>query len=343
MSQEKIGKFIALLRKENNLTQEDLADKLRVNVKSVSRWENGKNMPDISLLPSLCKILGISLEELFAGEKLKQEKRQKVYDDILFKSLLKNKKSKKIFIITIIISILIIILLGTIIINYNIQNPKLEIASLVFTPVYKENEVIKVKEFEDFSIYKQKGVKLEVIQDNNKKDYFEDLLESKRFYFNTLKNYLEENAEKYSLWDGGTIVYKLEEGSIIFCNTLEGNKDIYYGSDTLEEDIKGAYCGHDKDSSCYFTRTYHIESIHGTDDLEFNEVVLKEFQGERKMVTINSTYDLKVGKAYEFTFKTDIKYDDNIENIFKYSTIMSAKETSKTGLEQVNDLICVNN
>ena len=50
MDQEKIGKFIAELRKEKNMTQEQLAEKMGVTDKSISRWENGKTMPDISML-----------------------------------------------------------------------------------------------------------------------------------------------------------------------------------------------------------------------------------------------------------------------------------------------------
>ena len=56
MNQDKIGKFLASLRKENNLTQEDIAEKLNVNVKSVSRWENGRNLPDPSIMKEICKI-----------------------------------------------------------------------------------------------------------------------------------------------------------------------------------------------------------------------------------------------------------------------------------------------
>lgn len=69
MNQEKIGKFIATCRKEKNMTQEQLAEMLNVSIKSVSRWENGKTMPDISLFKELCSKLNISLNELFEGEK----------------------------------------------------------------------------------------------------------------------------------------------------------------------------------------------------------------------------------------------------------------------------------
>ncbi|MBQ1408115.1 MAG: helix-turn-helix transcriptional regulator [Eubacterium sp.] len=69
MDQVKIGQFIQATRKENNLTQEQLAEKLGVSQKSVSRWETGRNMPDISLFPELCKVLDINIAELMNGER----------------------------------------------------------------------------------------------------------------------------------------------------------------------------------------------------------------------------------------------------------------------------------
>lgn len=70
MNQEKIGRFIAENRKAKKLTQEGLAEKLGITNKSISKWENGSCLPDSSLFKPLCKILDISINELFAGEKL---------------------------------------------------------------------------------------------------------------------------------------------------------------------------------------------------------------------------------------------------------------------------------
>lgn len=72
MNQVKIGKFITECRKNKELTQEELAEKLGVTSKSVSRWENGKTMPDYSLLKDLCKELGINVNELLSGEKIEE-------------------------------------------------------------------------------------------------------------------------------------------------------------------------------------------------------------------------------------------------------------------------------
>lgn len=70
MDQIKIGKFIAKLRKEKNMTQLDLATKLGVTDRAVSKWENGRGLPDPSLITLLCEELSISTDEFFNGERL---------------------------------------------------------------------------------------------------------------------------------------------------------------------------------------------------------------------------------------------------------------------------------
>ena len=69
MEQIKTGKFIAELRKEKGMTQEQLGDRLGVNSRSVSRWENGHGMPDISLLLTLADVLGVTVQELLEGSR----------------------------------------------------------------------------------------------------------------------------------------------------------------------------------------------------------------------------------------------------------------------------------
>ena len=68
MNQILIGKYIARKRKEKNLTQAQLAERLNVSNKTISKWENGNCMPDYSIIKSLCKELGISVSELMDGE-----------------------------------------------------------------------------------------------------------------------------------------------------------------------------------------------------------------------------------------------------------------------------------
>ena len=68
MNQNKIGNFITENRKKQNMTQEELAEKLNVSKNAVSKWERGLNLPDASIMQELCSILKISLNELFNGE-----------------------------------------------------------------------------------------------------------------------------------------------------------------------------------------------------------------------------------------------------------------------------------
>lgn len=68
MDQLKIGKFIAECRKKNGLTQMQLAEKLNITDRAISKWENGKSLPDSSIMLELCEVLGITVNDLLSGE-----------------------------------------------------------------------------------------------------------------------------------------------------------------------------------------------------------------------------------------------------------------------------------
>lgn len=87
MDQVKIGKLIAECRKAKKLTQAELAHLLGVTDKSVSKWENGICLPDVSLYKEICKILDITLNEFFSGERLTDERFKKVADSNLLSAL----------------------------------------------------------------------------------------------------------------------------------------------------------------------------------------------------------------------------------------------------------------
>ena len=89
MNQQQIGKFISHKRKEKNLTQEQLAEKLGVSNKTVSKWETGKCMPDYSIVQPLCKELEITVAELMDGE-VGEEKSVRTYDEEQIMDLLKR-------------------------------------------------------------------------------------------------------------------------------------------------------------------------------------------------------------------------------------------------------------
>ena len=77
MNPEKVGKFIKELRKKNNLTQKDLADKYGVTYQAVSKWERGLNLPDISIMMEISKLFNVDISEILNGEKNKNLKSNK--------------------------------------------------------------------------------------------------------------------------------------------------------------------------------------------------------------------------------------------------------------------------
>ena len=92
MDQIKIGKFIAECRKKNNLTQMQLAEKLNITDRAISKWENGKSMPDSSIMLELCNELKISVNELLSGEMIEM----KDYNQIAEKNLLEMAKKEEV-------------------------------------------------------------------------------------------------------------------------------------------------------------------------------------------------------------------------------------------------------
>ena len=110
MNQEKIGQFISYLRKEKGMTQQELADKLGVTDRAIGNWENGRRLPDYSIIQDLCKELDISINELFAGSRIKSNEREKQFDkNILNIFKFNNDKRKKYKLHVLVLNILLLI------------------------------------------------------------------------------------------------------------------------------------------------------------------------------------------------------------------------------------------
>lgn len=89
------GCFIAQLRKELGLTQKELAEKLEVTDKAISRWETGKGLPDTSLLKPLAEILGVSVGELLSGKRMDDSQIKNQADHIILESLGYEERQEK--------------------------------------------------------------------------------------------------------------------------------------------------------------------------------------------------------------------------------------------------------
>lgn len=126
MNQEKIGKFISEKRREKHLTQSELAEKLGITDRAISKWENGVCLPDAGTMPELCKILDITINDLFSGEKVDTKKNEKKLEqNLLEMTKMKEEKDKQLLNLEIIIGIVLVtFFLGVIIITLLINMPE---------------------------------------------------------------------------------------------------------------------------------------------------------------------------------------------------------------------------
>lgn len=128
MNQERIGKFISERRKDLKLKQKDLADKLHISEKTISKWECGKGLPEVSLMQPLCKELNITVNELLNGESDNKEEKA-IVEYVKYE---KKKSNKKVAIITVIAILLITFILSTVIYFFNSYN-KIAVYSITGT------------------------------------------------------------------------------------------------------------------------------------------------------------------------------------------------------------------
>ena len=95
MDQVKIGKFIAECRRKTNLTQMQLAEKLNITDRAISKWETGKSLPDSSIMLELCDVLGISVNDLLCGEVVTMDKYNKELENNLFEMIKQKEQADK--------------------------------------------------------------------------------------------------------------------------------------------------------------------------------------------------------------------------------------------------------
>ena len=123
MDQEKIGKFISEKRKEKGITQSELAEKLNITDRAISKWENGICMPDVGTIPELCKILNITINDLFSGEVVNMKENEKRLEENLMEmAKLKEEADKRLLNLEWVIGVLAcIVLFGAMLVSAYIE------------------------------------------------------------------------------------------------------------------------------------------------------------------------------------------------------------------------------
>lgn len=148
MNQKEIGKFIAKCRKEKKLTQAQLAEKLNITDRAVSKWETGKSMPDSSIMLELCEILGITVNELLSGEEVDMESYGKKADENLIalkrkdeNNMTKNVIISNLFSVILMVGIMVC-LICNIAISGNLTWSLIPVSSIIFAWVISFPSII---------------------------------------------------------------------------------------------------------------------------------------------------------------------------------------------------------
>ena len=150
MNQIKIGKFIAECRKKNNLTQMQLAEKLNITDRAISKWENGKAMPDSSIMLDLCNELKISVNELLSGEMIEMKNYNKKAEENLLKLNESNEKKKKIIMRTgIVAGLLILIIIIIQLYSFAIKVAKSNLDNTLTQAQENQEIYIKIQKLEE--------------------------------------------------------------------------------------------------------------------------------------------------------------------------------------------------
>lgn len=109
MDQIKIGKFIASMRKAQSMTQRQLADRLSISDKTVSKWECGNGLPEVALMLPLCETLGINVNELLSGERLDGTDYQKKAEENMMELVKEREESKKKIVLSLVVCVLTVL------------------------------------------------------------------------------------------------------------------------------------------------------------------------------------------------------------------------------------------
>lgn len=204
MDNTKIGNFIAELRKQQNMTQQDLAQKLNITDKAVSRWETGKGLPDMQLLEPLAKELNVSVNELISGQRL-SDNDIKDNRSLIFIIKYYISKIKKVYISMIIFLILLIMLIFYSISTFNTPNIFVGISSILKVN-FTNNKVVEIKSYPKVIVAKSDNSNKELSKYMKERDFVLDEKSGNKLTFiNKNKKYEKEvvsisNNGIYSVW-----------------------------------------------------------------------------------------------------------------------------------------------
>ncbi len=229
MNAFQIGKFISELRKEKGLTQKELAEKLNVTDKAVSKWETGRSAPDIALLTPLAEFLGVTVVEILQGEKIEAESFPTVSDEVVVRTMKNdNQKLKRSLFIAIIIMVFLIFIS---VLSYPAYH--------FFTSVPIDNQSAILKQSSQVGDVAED---LKIIKSVKKGDYFFYLLQGENEVFLRIFERDKIFENRISCWGGGSSVNPNEIAQ--YCCGMDGvTINVFYGYGMTDKEYSYHYRG----------------------------------------------------------------------------------------------------
>ncbi len=360
MDQNKCGKFIAKLRKEKNMTQEQLAVKMGVSINAVSKWERGLCFPDVSLYKQLCKELGINIEELINGERdNSDDAKEKALLSTINETSKIKKKSKKLLII--LFMVFLILLSGLIYYNLTLKVNLVNDSDYLYDEVldfikekqFKQNPDSSYKDFNIFYSYHGFG-----IEKKNNYNYVYMWIYEQSYYIEP-----EEYGGGLAISDGCSMPLK----AIIKDNKLQ---DVIYPDDGNQyiSSIKKLFPGIIAYQVLNFDNEKNINKLSNEveqkkniyydylnldmskitiDDLVYDNLI---FSIEKKNSKCDIPVSLSIYKNNKYTLYTEyisckpgntctsmLQYNKSIEGTYNYDVIEIIRHSVDANLHQYNN------
>ncbi len=228
MNNKQTGSFISERRKELSLNQKQLAEKLNITDKAVSKWETGRSAPDISLLIPLAEVLDVTVTEILKGEKLREEKINDASNEIIVRTIKKSKVRMMWAIVTVIITVSLAISLYP--------------AYHFFTSVNVNDSQAIEKAANDY--FRTDDEDLKIIKSVKKGDYYAFLMQSKKE--TKLRIFRTDRLFKNRISVlGGSGGKGVEDGTVhLYCTGENGiTISIFYGYDLKGSEYSYTYRG----------------------------------------------------------------------------------------------------
>ena len=359
MDQNKSGKFIAKLRKEKNMTQEQLAEKMGVSINAVSKWERGLSFPDVSLYKKLCKELSINIEELINGERDSSDeaKENAIISTIKEKNKIKKNSTKILILLLLTFTIIVI---GLIYYNKNLKVNLISDSDNLYDIAidylrnyeFNNNPDSKLKDFNVFYSYHGFGIEE---KENYKYAYM---------WIYSQSYYLEEEGS-LAIAGGFSMPYKFtfKDGRVIQVETpKDGNEYNSSIKEMFPGIIANQVLNYDKEANInklfievankknkYYDYLNLDMNIITIDDISYGDLIFTVWIGKRDCVPVelavykNNKY--KLFNQYEScrpnqSCNAMLNYSNSIEGKYDYDIIQIIKHsTDANNLQFTNDNI----